>query len=420
MKKEVKKIVLIVLIMNIAICNCVSQYDVMKAETSHEIGAKSTAEPNVSSLGSAAKQTVKTVTLAKGVEARVSFNDEGCWIQKLNVEKSIRKLVLPSKIEGRTVVTVDYKSQDSPYYYEDDMTNIFGKKLEKPEDDSWSPKDIYPSNNKNIKEIVLPDSIKKIGERSFAGLVGLSKIKLPRNLEKIEAETFARCEKIKSLNIPIKVEQIDQSAFIYCKGIKSLHVSKGNKNFVKEGDFILKNDKKTVFLLAKSKNKVVVPRNASMFEDGMFSYYTPKRIGVSKSNKTLASSGNCVYKKKNGALLLAISNRSKTVNISSKVKSIKTGVIWSGKVKKIIIPKSVKALYKNWYLGLFTESSPNTVVFKGKKPPRIKLTDSESVMPSAVNVIVAKNAIKNYKKWFKLNFIKNRFDKKKKVFYIKQ
>ncbi len=358
---------------------------------------------------------VRTVKISDGVTAKVSFGDSGCWIQKLKVSKNVKKLIIPDKIDGSPVVWFDYTNKGVEGDSDDEWTNIFGKKFES-QGDELNPKKLYPANNKNITQIVLPDTITYIGKRSFAGLTSLSKIKLPKNLERIATRTFARCEKLKKIDIPNKVEDIDKSAFVYCKKLNRIHIEKGNKNYIEKGDVILKSDMKTVFSLSNVKKTLNIPGCVEAFDTPLLSNFIPRKIKISKNNKCLAIDKNCIYKKSR-ELVLALADNKKIAKISDKVKVLKEGIAWAGKIKKVVVPKSVKYLRQNWYLGLFSETE-NTIVFKSNKPPIIKATNGDNGLPSSVRVKVSAKSFNTYKKWLKKRCDHILVEKKKNSFYI--
>ena len=65
--------------------------------------------------------------------------------------------------------------------------------------------------NENIKEVIMPDSIKGIGEYAFSGCE-IEKIKFSKSLEYINQEAFYMC-KLKELYIPDSVKTIGNNAF---------------------------------------------------------------------------------------------------------------------------------------------------------------------------------------------------------------
>ena len=84
------------------------------------------------------------------------------------------------------------------------------------------PNNIF--NNSNVVEVTLPDTIKMLGEKTFASCARLKKIKLPSKLESIPAETFYYCESLENITIPDTVKKIEDSAFRGCSSLKSVTI----------------------------------------------------------------------------------------------------------------------------------------------------------------------------------------------------
>lgn len=57
------------------------------------------------------------------------------------------------------------------------------------------------SNAKKLKTIILPDSIKSIGYRTFYNCKNLEKIVLPKNLSYVGEEAFKNCDKLNCIGI---------------------------------------------------------------------------------------------------------------------------------------------------------------------------------------------------------------------------
>jgi len=71
------------------------------------------------------------------------------------------------------------------------------------------------NNSMAITEIVIPDSVRYIGQQAFAQL-GLRKIKLPEGLKRIERQTFFHCYNLDDIVIPESVTEIGRGAFVQC------------------------------------------------------------------------------------------------------------------------------------------------------------------------------------------------------------
>lgn len=67
--------------------------------------------------------------------------------------------------------------------------------------------------NTTVKKIVIPDTVKEIGEACFQNCTALEEVVLPASLEAIEMLTFHGCSALTTLAIPEKVEKIGLFAF---------------------------------------------------------------------------------------------------------------------------------------------------------------------------------------------------------------
>lgn len=85
------------------------------------------------------------------------------------------------------------------------------------------PRGIFysPGSMLMLEEVVLPDSVKKIGYRAFCDCGYLKEITLPKNLEFIDADAFWNCTdlKLSRSELPASLKVINGSAFYGCKNI---------------------------------------------------------------------------------------------------------------------------------------------------------------------------------------------------------
>ncbi len=77
-------------------------------------------------------------------------------------------------------------------------------------------------------EVVLPDSVKVIGERAFMESY-LSSINLPEGLTTIEDEAFSECTQLTSIDLPDSLKTIGYAAFDYCTKLSSVTLPSGLK-----------------------------------------------------------------------------------------------------------------------------------------------------------------------------------------------
>ena len=79
------------------------------------------------------------------------------------------------------------------------------------------------SNCKSLTDISIPDSITYINNSTFEKCEKLEKIELPKKLEYIGEDAFKECSLLKSVLIPAKVDKIYAGAFGLCKSLESVN-----------------------------------------------------------------------------------------------------------------------------------------------------------------------------------------------------
>lgn len=85
--------------------------------------------------------------------------------------------------------------------------------------------------NVPITEIIIPDSVKKIGKYAFLGLDYLENIELPEQLAYIGDSAFYYCRKLKYIDIPKYVNYIGSECFRYCDQINVYNVDPFNNQY---------------------------------------------------------------------------------------------------------------------------------------------------------------------------------------------
>lgn len=84
--------------------------------------------------------------------------------------------------------------------------------------------------NKNLREIIIPDSVTSIGPYAFCDCKSLTTIRLPEGLIVISPDMFGYSAKLKEVNIPNTVTDIESYAFESCKSLKKIVLPEGVKN----------------------------------------------------------------------------------------------------------------------------------------------------------------------------------------------
>ena len=72
---------------------------------------------------------------------------------------------------------------------------------------------------KNLKEIVLPNSLEKLGKGCFAYQTNLEKINIPDSIKEIPFKSFCECKNINEIKLPENIEIIGDCAFWDCNNL---------------------------------------------------------------------------------------------------------------------------------------------------------------------------------------------------------
>ena len=76
----------------------------------------------------------------------------------------------------------------------------------------------------DICEVILPNTIKTIGDNAFARLEKLERINIPKGTQSIGVRAFKYCKSLKTLDIPKSVKIIGDEAFDEC-GLKEVIIN---------------------------------------------------------------------------------------------------------------------------------------------------------------------------------------------------
>ena len=87
--------------------------------------------------------------------------------------------------------------------------------------------------NGYLEEIVIADSVKKIGDNAFYNCGNLKSVKLPSKLETLGHAAFQSCKTLTKIDLPDSLEKIDEGTFTYCYELMSVKLP---KNLLEIGD----------------------------------------------------------------------------------------------------------------------------------------------------------------------------------------
>lgn len=155
-------------------------------------------------------------------------------------------VTIPAEIDGKKVIAIDQLRDRN------DITKII-----LPEGLTEVCSDAFLKMS-NLKEVVLPGTLKKIGYEAFA-FSGITSITIPESVIEIESAAFNGSQ-LKSLHIP-KNAQLYGSIIAYCKAIKNITVDPANPYYAADGKYLYSKDNGTAVDYAGgiTDKRVVIP-----------------------------------------------------------------------------------------------------------------------------------------------------------------
>ena len=161
-------------------------------------------------------QNLKTVKIQEGVKRIGRYAFTGCKnLKSINIPSSLKIIELGVFKDCENLTEIINFSN---------LTAVYNKIL------------ASTFTNTNLKNIEIPDNVKKIGHQAFAHCKNLKSVKLPENLKEIMSGAFKNCINLKSINIPKNIV-IDDFAFYNCKNLESLSLKDISNETIGKGTF---------------------------------------------------------------------------------------------------------------------------------------------------------------------------------------
>ena len=194
----------------------------------------------------------------------------------------------------------------------------------------------------------IPETVKKIGSRAFAGCTGLSSIVIPESVTSIEAYAFSNCKGLTDMIIPDSVTYIGESAFLGCEELGSIKLSAA-----------LTTIERSVFYDCKSLTSITIPDGVTLIGGSAFcGCNSLSNVEIPSSVITIDASAfyGCEH----------------LVNLSipEGVESIGTSAFYMCKgLQSVILPDSLTSIGESAFFGcgnLMSVKIPNGVTLIGK------------------------------------------------------
>lgn len=194
----------------------------------------------------------------------------------------------------------------------------------------------------------------ELPEEAFKGCDALEYAWFPDTMTSIGARAFENCTSLKTVTVKEKITEIGDGAFNGCNNIESVTVEKGNTAFVAKDGFLYNADKTEILLITSAvKGEIVIPDGMTEISAGMFANNTnitsieiPDSVtaigggafdGCTALTEITVSGGNAAFASQNGILY----NKDKTQIV----------FIPQGVTGEVVIPNGVTKIASRAFYG---------------------------------------------------------------------
>ncbi len=132
--------------------------------------------------------------------------------------------------------------------------------------------DKYTGAPYGFTEIVIPDTVRKIGEQAFIGCKKMETITFGNGVTAIDNRAFSGCESLKNINISASVETIGESVFSGADSLQAINVDKGNKNYASIDGVLFDKAKETLikYPVAREGTEYDIPEGTKVIDTQAF------------------------------------------------------------------------------------------------------------------------------------------------------
>lgn len=126
-------------------------------------------------------------------------------------------------------------------------------------------------SNSQIQSIILPNTLKTIGDYAFFFATKLTSLVIPNSVTTIGFSAFDSCEQLVSISFGTGVENIGMYPLIRCYNLSSISVEEDNKHFCAVDDFLFSKDMTSLISFPFAKyTEYDIPEGVISIESGCF------------------------------------------------------------------------------------------------------------------------------------------------------
>lgn len=239
--------------------------------------------------------------------------------------------------------------------------------------------------NKELKSVVLPDTVTHIGNAAFDHCEALTSVTLPKNLEEIGSAAFSHCKKLSGVVLPNSLKKIGAGVFENCESLKEI-VIPSNISFIPIGVFQNSGLEKLTLkegvthigssCFARTNiKKLVLPKTVQVIDVSAFA--ACEKLTTVRLNKELQEIDIGAFE---GCEKLT------AIQLYEGLQKIGSDAFAGTNLKEIVIPSTVTEIWDTTFSGC---SKLNKIKFEGNAPNDFLITNgNDRVEPYDVHFTI--------------------------------
>ncbi len=185
----------------------------------------------------------------------------------------------------------------------------------------------------NIKELVLPESLKTIENNAFVGLELVEKITIPEGVTSFGEGVMVMCLSLKEVEFKNVMTEIPNTTFMYCYSLEKIEIA---ETVTSIGD--------VAFAMCSNLKTLNIPKSVTSIGKNVFMYTSLNEITVSSENEyyTVDSQG-ALYDKAMTNLIVMPNNGIEKLVIPETVKTLgEMALCNTSSIKEVFVPGDVE------------------------------------------------------------------------------
>ena len=213
------------------------------------------------------------------------------------------------------------------------------------------------TNNADLTRVVLQEGIEIIGKEAFKQCNNLTTIELPESLRSIEMSGFEECSKLNNVTIPSQITKISYYTFYNCRNLAIITLPE-NLQTIEGG----------AFSSCSSLESIYIPKNVNSIDNNSFVYCTKlTNIEIAEENTKYSynrDSGMLMDLENNNILFISstLLNNITSFSIPEGITNFNITISSYPNITTLIIPKSLEKITN---AQIFPTSLSNVEVAEG-------------------------------------------------------